>query len=57
MFSTMWIGVGFQLEPQLKFRYTAISVKPRFMAMSLFAPPSRKLVAKSRLRYNTHALL
>jgi hypothetical protein len=56
-FSSMWVVVGFQLEPQLTFRYTVISVKPWFMALSHFTTSSRKLVAKSRLRYRTHALL
>jgi hypothetical protein len=49
MFSGMQIGVGFQPEPQLTFRYTTAIVKPGFMAMSFSATPSQKLAAKSRL--------
>jgi hypothetical protein len=56
MFNDMGIGVGFQPEPQLTFRYTVINIKPRFMAMFFSIAPSRKLAAKNRLRYNTHAL-
>jgi hypothetical protein len=57
MFSGVWIGVGFQLEPQLTFRYTVVNVKPRFIAVSLSTTPFWKLVAKNRFRCSTHALL
>jgi hypothetical protein len=57
MFSSMRIRVGFQPEPQLMFHCTIVGVKPRFMAMSLFATPSQRLIAKNRLCCNTHALL
>jgi hypothetical protein len=57
MFNDMLIGVGSQLELQLTFCYMVINVKPEFMAMSLSVAPSRKLAAKSRLYYSTHALL
>jgi hypothetical protein len=57
MFSDVQIEVGFQPKLQFMFRYTTISVKPGFMIVSLSAAPSRRLVAKSRLCGNTHALL
>jgi len=57
MFSNMRIKINFQPELQLMFRYMAVSVKPGFMAMSFSITLSQKLVAKSRLCYNIHALL
>jgi hypothetical protein len=39
MFNDVRIKVGFQPKLQLKFRYTIVNVKPRFMAMSLLATP------------------
>jgi hypothetical protein len=57
IFNSMQIGVGFQLEPQLMFRCMAVSVKPRFMAVSFSITPSRMLTTKNRLCCNTHALL
>ncbi len=57
MFSDMWIKVGFQLEPQLTFRYTTVNVKPLFMAMSLSTTPSQKLATKSKLPCSTYAML
>jgi hypothetical protein len=56
MFNGVRIGVGFQPEPQFTFRCTIINVKPGFMAVSLSAAPYRKLVAKSKFCYSTHAL-
>ncbi len=57
MFSGVQIKVGFQLEPQFMFRCTVVRVKLVFMAMFFSIAPSRRLVAKNRLYYSTHALL
>jgi hypothetical protein len=57
MFYGMWIGVGFQLELQLTFRYMIVDIKLRFMAMFNYATSSRKFVAKSRLCCSIHTLL
>jgi hypothetical protein len=35
MFSSMWIEVGFQLEPQLMFRCMVVNIKQGFMVVSL----------------------
>jgi hypothetical protein len=56
MFNGVRIGVGFQPEPQLAFRYTTVNVKLGFMVVSLSTTPSRRLITKSRLWCNTHAL-
>jgi hypothetical protein len=57
MFSDVQIRVGFQPEPQLTFCYMVVSVKLRFMAVSLFATSSQRLTTQSKLCYSTHALL
>jgi hypothetical protein len=57
MFSSMRIGISFQPEPQVMFCCTTLGIKLGFMAMSFSATPSRRLIAKSRLYYNTHTLL
>jgi hypothetical protein len=57
MFNNMRIEVGFQAKLQLTFCYTVVNIKPRFMVVSFSATPSRRLVAKSKLCYCTHALL
>jgi hypothetical protein len=57
MFNDVRIEVGFQPEPQLTFCYTVVNVKLRLMVVSLFAAPSWRLIAKSRLCCNTHTLM
>ncbi len=57
MFGGVQIGVGFQPELQLTFHCIAVSIKPWFMVVSIFATPSRRLVTKSRFCCSTHTLL